>query len=288
MNTHSRFLFALAAVIGTAAALVWSWRTQVDMAPCTQGTSIGSTAIDNADAPTPQPASAPLVPVAARTAQAAPSTAAPSISTAINEPGPPPPARVMTRQEAYEDWQRRVGYRIDEKYENMTVAELERLSAAGDPWASQTLGEQAWHQMTDRDQATQWLERAAGQGSVAAATYASVLYDPDLPDLEVLSQRLGRPLPADRDKAYVWARIAAMRGDRDAIFGIARHTPHYTAEEIGRLEMMALELYGRLQNEYAHQHGRAFVNVSSVEFDPNVTEGLLQALSRDDAKVPEP
>jgi hypothetical protein len=190
-------------------------------------------------------------------------------------------ATTITPQQAFEQWQREAGYDLDSRYESLTQAELERLSKAGDPWASQTLGTQAWGNQIDREAALAWFTLAVEQGSIAAATYASMMFDPmNKEALTLASHRLGKPIGGDRDQAYVWARVAAMRGDRDGIHGVARHSAYYSPEELGRLENMAFDLYRQLQLAHVRWTGRAFINIPSVDPNPVATDYMFRALSR--------
>ena len=188
---------------------------------------------------------------------------------------------------AARQWEEYAGYAVDERYHLMSDAELERLSARNDAVASQILGINAW-QRGEVDRAVEKYEQAVGQGSIAAAMRASLMFDPDVWDLQDAARRFGISAEGDRLKAYVWARVAAYRGDRNAIQAIARNGRHFGAEEIARMELLAMDMYGRFQNQYALIHGGPFINVPGVDPYPSLTEHLIQTLSKPSQEKPKP
>lgn len=160
----------------------------------------------------------------------------------------------------YVQWQFEAGYRRPEGYEKMSKDELEKRSRAGDKFASQKLGELVWAEIGDREGAVKWLKKAAEQGSIAALTQTSSMYDPDSDVFLVHRLRFGETLKGDRVEAYIWARLAAMRGDPDAIFGMEKQAKYLGAKEVTQLEFLAAEQYRQLQDNYARLNGRGFIN----------------------------
>lgn len=157
-------------------------------------------------------------------------------------------------------WQYEAGYIRPEAYEGMSPEELESRSRAGDKFASQKLGELAFMEYGDRDAAIDWMKKAAEQGSVAAMTQASLMYDPNSDIVDAHKVRFGDALKGDRVESYIWARLAAMRGDPDALFGVAKNAKHFDAKQITQLEFLAAEQYRQLQDEYKKWYGHGFIN----------------------------
>lgn len=181
-----------------------------------------------------------------------------------------------TDTDSYALWQREAGFFRPDRYEAMPAQQLEEMSRAGDRFASQRLGELAWENYSDRDLAVSWLKKSAEQGSVAALSQAAMMFDPDSDALLVKAQQ-GFELEGNRVDAYVWARLAALRGDPDAVFGVQKHAEYLTSKQVTELELLALEEYQLLQKAHFRYFGRGFEN--SFPIDANAPHN--QIIARD-------
>ncbi|MGH8031970.1 MAG: hypothetical protein ACREO8_06280 [Luteimonas sp.] len=178
----------------------------------------------------------------------------------------------------YEAWQRKAGFIRPASYNKLRGGELIAKSKAGDMFASQRLGEQAWENYSDRNAAIEWLQKSAEQGSVAAISQAAMLSDPDS-DAMMLKKKQGQEVEGNRIEAYAWARIATLRGDPDGVFGVEKQSKHLTPRQVTEAEVLALEQYQLLQLSYVKQYGHGFVNIFPV--DPNAPHNQLIYLRKE-------
>ena len=172
-----------------------------------------------------------------------------------------------------EKWQERNGYRIPDQYRNYSIAQLELMSAKGDMFASTQIGYLRLGEHNPLSAET-YFEKAVTQGSIAAAGGASVMFDPERQDKN-------SSFKGDRLKAFIWAKIAADRGDADALNGMAMHGKYFSAEERLRLEKLASKKFDALSKQYENVNGAPFRKDPSPEWLPvEVEEAIVQEVAK--------
>jgi hypothetical protein len=173
----------------------------------------------------------------------------------------------------FEKWQIRAGERIPDQYRNYSIAQLEIMSAKGDMLASTQIGYLRLKEHNSLSAET-YFEKAVTQGSIDAATQASVMFDPERQDKS-------SSFKGDRLKAFIWAKIAADRGDADALNGVAMHGKYFTAEERLRLEKLASKKFDELSKQYENIKGIPFRKDPSPEWlTVEVDEAMVKQVSK--------
>lgn len=179
--------------------------------------------------------------------------------------------------DSYATWRQAAGFDRPLDYDRLAIQELEEKASNGDRFASQKLGEIAWGAHGDRETATTWLTKSAEQGSVAALGQIAMMFDPESDAMMVMRQR-GTEIEGSHADAYMWSRLAVLRGDPDAAFGAQKHANHLSAMQLAELEIIAMEEYQLLQKAHVEQYGRGFVN--SFPVDPNAPHNQLIELTK--------
>lgn len=193
--------------------------------------------------------------VASRAPQKAASKSAPPSSSSE-----PTAAEQRGVSPAFLAWEQRVGYIRPQRYDTMTEAELKALSAAGDMYASQKLADIALLQHNNIPEAVGLYKRSVAQGSLASVANLENLYNPTLAAIAAQSRPELGDFRGDQAEAYLWARIATMRGDADALVAVAEHARGLSPEQVLELERNAIIQYNLLQDQYRQQTGHGFDN----------------------------
>lgn len=161
---------------------------------------------------------------------------------------------------AFIAWEKRVGYILPQSYNTMTEVELQNRSDAGDMFASQRLARIAMTQHKNIQQAVELYKKSAGQGSLAGLAELENIYNPTIAKIVAGSYPEFRDFAGDQSEAYLWARVAAMRGDPDALMAIAEHSTGLNPQEILEIERNAVSQYILLQEQYRRLTGHPFNN----------------------------
>ena len=187
----------------------------------------------------------------------------------------------MNKEIELNKWQERNGYRIPDQYNNYTIGQLEVMSAKGDMLATTQIG---LLKLQDYNPvaAEPYFEKAVAQGSIFAAGQASLMYDPDGPIVASIKREAkNSSFEGDRLKAFLWAKIAADRGETDALVGVALHGKHYSAEERLRLEKLASLRFDVLSKQYESLNGTPFRKDAQPEWlPPDWDEAILQQVDK--------
>ena len=120
----------------------------------------------------------------------------------------------------------------------ISLAELQRLAKQGDADAQWQTGIRCHASNPPDDvQATQWFERAADQGYVAAQATLGAYY------------WAGRGVPSDLSKAYMWSAIAFAGGDQNSKIRLEGLASQMTRAQISAARQQA--------EMWIHQHNSA-------------------------------
>ena len=120
----------------------------------------------------------------------------------------------------------------------ISLAELQRLAKQGDADAQWQMGIRCHASNPPDDvQATQWFERAADQGYVAAQATLGAYY------------WAGRGVPSDLSKAYMWSAIAFAGGDQNSKIRLEGLASQMTRAQISAARQQA--------EMWIHQHNSA-------------------------------
>ncbi|MGD9583607.1 MAG: hypothetical protein AB7V26_08045 [Lysobacterales bacterium] len=161
---------------------------------------------------------------------------------------------------AFIAWEQRAGYRRPARYESMTEAELKALAAAGDMYASQKLADIALWQHNNLPEAVGLYKQSVAQGSIAATAQLENIYNPTLAQIVAQSRPELGDFRGDQAEAYLWSRIAVMRGDSDALVAVSEHARGLSAAQIMQIERNAINQFNLLQDQYRQQTGHGFDN----------------------------
>lgn len=141
-------------------------------------------------------------------------------------------------------------------YSTMPESQLQAMSSEGVSEATQELAMRSLMDRGDVETTKKLLVAAANQGSATAINQLATISRPGSDVAYAQENRFGKSSETSLPEAYVWTRVAELRGDATARLGLLEMADSFSQSEILEMELLAVERYESIRAQYKKNTGK--------------------------------